>query len=1805
MLRRWLILALSICSLAAPTRAEVQYSNAGPITVDETGHGSNLSGLSLSRGSTDSDTLYFTFVVEPISDSGDEPYLAGFELYEGATTPRLGVGNSLASLAYSAFLTDTGDVDLNSPTPEPSQTWQLVRDTDVKTIVFRVQYVSGGADLITLWLDPDPSLPECAQPASRTTTFSADATFDQIHLREQGGAAGWTFRAIRVATTAAETGAFDFADTAIADDFADGDDSTPPWSHFAPTSGASFVVASQTYGLSVPATSNPADPARAASLRQACGEEFGDVIVAADLVAHDAVAGHHYGVRARSTATSALTQDGYELTVSPSELSLSKHVNQLPTALVSVPLVLSASLDYRLVLQATGTGPVQLTGRVYVTSDLTTPLATVTYSDSTPPVYRSGYSGVVVADRSVASDQALSASFDRFFASNPAFDTDVDGLADGMELKVGTDPNDPDSDDDGLLDGAELGTGAFGAQQVITTLADRAESVFAADLDGDGDADVLSASYLDDEIAWYENSDGQGTFGPQQLISTIADGAWSVFAADLDGDGDIDVLSAAFEGDRVVWHENTDGQGTFGPQQVITTLADGARSVLAADVDGDGDTDVLSASSNDNKVAWYENTDGQGSFGPQLVISTLASHAYSVTAADVDGDSDVDVLSASFEDDKIAWYENTDGQGSFGPQQLITTLADAAVSVFAADLDADGDMDVLSASAAQNVIAWYENTDGQGSFGPQQVIMTLAGYPVFATDLDGDGDTDALSAYPNIAWYENTNGQGSFGPQQVISTLVVAAQSVFAADVDGDGDTDVLSASYEDDKIAWYEQSNVADPLDPDSDDDGLRDGFEVTNGFDPLLAGEQGLDPDADGLSNLQEQTAGTDPLDADSDDDGLLDGFEVTNGSDPLDTDSDDDGLLDGFEVTNGLDPADPDSDDDGLLDGFELTNGFDPLDADEDADNRIDGQDDFDSDGLGNAAEALAGTDPNDPDSDDDGLLDGAELGTGAFGAQQVITTLADAALSVFAADLDGDGDADALSASYNDDEIAWYENVDGQGSFGPQQVITTLADGAQSVFAADVDGDGDLDVLSAAFEGDRVAWYENTDGQGSFGPEQVITALADGAQSVFAADLDGDGDTDVLSASGYDNKVAWYENTDGQGSFGPQLVISTLASYAYSVTAADVDGDGDLDVLAASFDDDTLAWYENTDGQGSFGSAQVISALADGPVSVTAADLDGDGDTDVLSASYLDNTLAWYENTDGQGSFGPQQVISTLAALARSVFAADVDGDGDTDVVSASAADDEIAWYENTDGQGSFGPQQLISTLANSAQSVFVADVDGDGDTDVLSASSEDDKIAWYEQSNVANPLDPDSDDDGLLDGFEVTNGFDPLLAGEQGLDPDADGLTNLQEQIAGTDPFDTDSDADGLLDGFEVASGFDPLDSDQDSDNLVDGQDDFDADGLGNAAEVLAGTDPLDPDSDNDGLLDGAELGTGLFGAQQVISTLADAAQSVVAADLDGDGDTDVLSASAIDTKLAWYENVAGQGSFGPQQVISSLASSRSIFAADLDGDGDTDTSDGTAWYENTDGQGTFGPQQGFPMNSNPESVFAADLDGDGDTDVLAAFLYENTIAWYENTDGQGAFGPEQVISTTVFLATSVFAADVDGDGDTDVLSASSYNDFGDRIAWYENTDGKGSFGPQQLISTLAGALSVFAADLDGDGDTDVLSASPVDSKIAWYENTDGQGSFSPQQVISTLAPNARTAVAADVDGDGDTDVLSASYNDDKIAWYENTDGQGNFGPQQVISTLANGAQSVFAADVDGDGDTDVLSATPGDDKIAR
>jgi len=761
----------------------------------------------------------------------------------------------------------------------------------------------------------------------------------------------------------------------------------------------------------------------------------------------------------------------------------------------------------------------------------------------------------------------------------------------------------------------------------------------------------------------------------------------------------------------------------------------------------------------------------------------------------------------------------------------------------------------------------------------------------------------------------------------------------------------------------------------------------------------------------------------------------------------------------------------------------------------------------------------------------MLAWAQTGSAAcerrFAGQNVIARTPDSAYAVVAADLDGDGDVDALSAQF--DRIAWYENTDGNGRFGPPRLVTTAVWVARSLFTADFNGDGDIDIASASQNDGKIAWYENTDGRGTFGPQQVIFNNADGASSVFGADLDGDGDQDLLMASSgsyptYAGMIGWFENIDGRGTFGSLRVISSEVVGAMSVFGTDIDGDGDTDVFSASFGDNKIAWYENTDGRGAFGIQKVISAEAAGVTSVFGADLDGDGSADILSASAQGHEIAWFKNLDGVGTFGTAQLVTGDAWGVLAVFAADLDGDGDRDVLSAVG--DDIAWYENSDGEGVFGPPQVITTAAFRAVSVYATDVDDDGDPDVLSASLADNKIAWYRNE-------PDCNGNGVNDGCDLADGASP------------------------------DCNMNGRPDECDLADG--------------------------TSTDCNGNREP-----------DGCDVDPGL--SERLIAVDAPGVPSLLASDLDGDGDQDVVAASHGDHAVVWYPNTDGLGSFGSPRLVSDAGQwPDASGVADFDSDGDLDVlvrwSSTVAWYENTDGVGTFERQ--WPITSDASSVVPVDLDGDGDVDVLTSTEYGNKVAWHENTDGLGHFGPQRVIAVVAGRACCVHPADVDGDGDFDVLSTSSDGAF-----WYENTDGRGTFDAGELIPEVDARI-ILTSDLDGDGDTDLLTVIPASGPdgccaLAWHANSDGRGTFGPQRMIASGC--FAGVVATDLDRDGDRDLFVSQVGCGRggrpwLGWYENVDGRGTFRELQTKTNVTVAPTCAFAADLDGDGDSDILAAS--------
>ncbi len=980
-----------------------------------------------------------------------------------------------------------------------------------------------------------------------------------------------------------------------------------------------------------------------------------------------------------------------------------------------------------------------------------------------------------------------------------ALDSDSDGLTDTAEIAAGTDPLDPDTDDDGLLDGNEVAGEGFAPARSLAAPAG-SFAVDTADLDGDGDVDVLLST------GWLPNTDGIGTFGPQIPIATAIGsqgGPRNTVAVDLDGDGDRDILCGPCGG----WLENIDGLGSFGPRHAVAAAS---TTALAADLDGDGDPDLAFGRS------WYENTDGLGTFGPAQVIDPAFPYADSISAGDVDLDGDLDFLArdrlwnpvSNRWEDKPWWYENSDGRGAFSGPITFTVPTFQIYELIPADLDGDGDKDILY--QGYDELAWapnplVERESPKQSFGPLQPIAAgrrwVQDRGLRAADLDGDGDLDIATLVwdagePRILRYENLDGFGSFGPGRPIAsyagpTPIITLPYLEATDLDGDGDADLLATVSFNGNLTFrtdlYRNGHPTDPLSPDTDSDGLLDGFEVAHGFDPDVAGDGSQDPDGDGLDNLAEQGLGTDPNRTDTDEDGLSDPFELANGTDPTVFGSDHDG------------------------------------------------------DGLGSLVELALGTGFLDPDSDDDGLLDGEELGSGVFASERIVSERFGSPRGVLASDLDGDGHLDLVAGGRSGNlpcaTLGWYSNPDGRGPGGAFRPAIPTASVCSHGFAAlDLDGDGDIDLAGQLSFSTSLFRFENVDGLGGlsgfgtlFGPDEYA--------HTFPADMDGDGDLDLLVGGFEKANTVWLENVPGLSPGPAHDVVrrNWVTGAEVLVFPADLDGDGDLDVISASDWNGTLAWSENLDGVGGrFAVDRVISSGLDGPSDVAAADLDGDGDLDVVASSRNDDTIAWYENLDGQGRFGPQRILATTAAAPMSIVAIDLDGDGDTDVASASEADDKIAWYEN-DGSGQFAPEQVVSWTAGGAQAVGAADLDGDGDLDLFSASADDGKIAWYPQLSLADPLDPDSDDDGILDGQEVALGLDP-----QGEDADLDrvyddadncrDVPNPSQRDTTHDGFGSACDCDFDGDGFCAISDFNLFLADFAASTDAGGGTDMDGDG---------------------------------------------------------------------------------------------------------------------------------------------------------------------------------------------------------------------------------------------------------------------------------------------------------------------------------------------------------------------------------------
>ncbi len=335
----------------------------------------------------------------------------------------------------------------------------------------------------------------------------------------------------------------------------------------------------------------------------------------------------------------------------------------------------------------------------------------------------------------------------------------------------------------------------FGGPDVVHTGGDGI-SIFPADLNNDGHIDLVSARGTNQYLAWLEN-DGTGGFTERPLSNDRF--AWGVTAANIDGDGDIDVVSVSLSSRHVVWHENI-GFGAFNSHPIDTALPSAAE-VMTGDMDGDGDIDVIAMAQYSDPIAWYEN-DGNQSFTKHVVVTGIS--AESLDVADLDGDGDLDFVSDA---GGISWYENIGG--SFTTRTVTTNSAYRAA---AADVDRDGDMDVLAAT--HNGVYWYDN-DGTQTFTRRTIGPSYQTRSMTSADVDGDGDLDVIVApfqdYESVGWYENDGNQ--VFTLRYLATGLSGTKGIVAADVDGDRDLDILTTQQVSDTITLFKNQNGVPPM--------------------------------------------------------------------------------------------------------------------------------------------------------------------------------------------------------------------------------------------------------------------------------------------------------------------------------------------------------------------------------------------------------------------------------------------------------------------------------------------------------------------------------------------------------------------------------------------------------------------------------------------------------------------------------------------------------------------------------------------------------------------------------------------------------------------------------------------------------------------------------------------------------------------------------------------------------------------------------------------------------------------------------
>ena len=741
------------------------------------------------------------------------------------------------------------------------------------------------------------------------------------------------------------------------------------------------------------------------------------------------------------------------------------------------------------------------------------------------------------------------------------------------------------------------------------------------------------------------------------------------------------------------------------------------------------------------------------------------------------------------------------------------------------------------------------------------------------------------------------------------------------------------------------------------------------------------------------------------------------------------------------------------------------------------------------------------------------------------------------------MNGDGYPDLIVLS--EGRLGWYPN-NGDGTFGRRRSIAKdpIQLRGADISAADFDNDGDIDLVAVSRYTQNIVIYRNY-GDNNFTAQTLPYSILKYTIFVALTDLNGDHLPDIIvSNKNYSDRLGWLKNL-GNGRFAAPVWL--LGSYNSPLSGpaviTDFDHDGDLDLIVYS--DDGFQLVRNK-GNGQFSSPVTIGWITNryyggsnelAPIYMAAADLNNDGLNDLVTTQiFFDpkstsatnssaGTVVWVKNSDDTLGY-PNALSDTLlfeidkpyitfstSAQFNSVKTADINKDGNMDVVASAYGSNFISWYEN-DGNGSSWTKHMIDTAVGGPSGITLADLDNNGYTDVVATLQNTDQVVYY-----LNNGDGTFRSKKVLDGASNSNVSIVVSA-----DMDGDGSNDVVTGIGGHNIIWYRNDGTGNFQGpIPIAHTKDlftalkvtDLNGDQKPDILFWGNRIVD---LGDSAR-RGGDMGWIPN-----------LGGGTFGSPRMVEEKAPVFD-LQTEDINGDGDVDLLALE--NGTIAWYPN-NGNGTWSSAITIlsnSQIVLNYPIFLGDLDNDRYPDLLYVTLEYDyskspprtytkihvlKNNGSGSFTEKNSFAAPPYLSKIETIDVDKDGLPDLLMIPLRLDSLSWYHNTDSL-TFEPGGNIGSDLFYHNT-FVSDLDHDGYPDIITASggqtSYPNInlpvGNDVGWYRNL-GNGTFAPLREITNKADyPQAVFAADLNSDGLPDVLSASEHDDKLAWYPNMTGQ-----------------------------------------------------------------------------------------------